>query len=210
MAALLVEDDDQRRATYTSYLSAQNVQVTSCADGRQALAVALTQSHDLIVTAAKLNGIDGYQLCQLLRRDSATERTPILVVTADDSELTLKHAVRAGANAIVATPCQPEALLAAMRQLAEGATADRATLSPGTRSRRPLMSRTYARCRTTTPPASPPEAQCPQCARRLIYRHSHIGGVSPRHPEQWDDFECPYGCGPFEYRQRTRRLRRAR
>ena len=32
--------------------------------------------------------------------------------------------------------------------------------------------------------------------------------VSERHAEQWDEFRCAAGCGAFEYRHRTRRLRR--
>jgi len=42
----------------------------------------------------------------------------------------------------------------------------------------------------------------------LKYLHSHIGGVSARHSEQWDYFECPGACGTFQYRERTRRLRK--
>jgi predicted RNA-binding Zn-ribbon protein involved in translation (DUF1610 family) len=42
-----------------------------------------------------------------------------------------------------------------------------------------------------------------------VYEQSHIGGVSAKHPEQWDDFICPT-CGTFEYRHRTRKLRRVR
>jgi hypothetical protein len=32
--------------------------------------------------------------------------------------------------------------------------------------------------------------------------------VSERNMEQWDYFVCPRGCGTFQYRQRTRRLRK--
>lgn len=41
----------------------------------------------------------------------------------------------------------------------------------------------------------------------LQYERSHIGGVSHVHAEQWDDYECA-ACGTFQYRQRTRKLRR--
>jgi hypothetical protein len=40
-----------------------------------------------------------------------------------------------------------------------------------------------------------------------MYEHSHVGGVSQRHPEQWDYYRCS-ACGRFQYRQRTRKLRR--
>jgi hypothetical protein len=40
----------------------------------------------------------------------------------------------------------------------------------------------------------------------LQYDCSHVGGVSARHPEQWDYFLCAKH-GAFQYRHRTRKLR---
>jgi hypothetical protein len=70
------------------------------------------------------------------------------------------------------------------------------------------LSRTFHRHDTTKPPTAPPDLVCPVCDRRLVYQRSHIGGVSERHAEQWDDYECLAGCGVFQYRQRTRTLRK--
>ena len=76
-------------------------------------------------------------------------------------------------------------------------------------TRRTMLSRSHARHHTTTPPAAPPVLMCPSCDRPLRYLHSHIGGVSIRHQEQWDYFECPGNCGTFQYRERTRKLKRS-
>jgi hypothetical protein len=70
------------------------------------------------------------------------------------------------------------------------------------------LSRSFIREDTTTPPQPPPQLVCPGCDQPLTYQHSHVGGVSERHREQWDYFECLNGCGRFQYRQRTRKLRR--
>jgi hypothetical protein len=59
---------------------------------------------------------------------------------------------------------------------------------------------------TTEPPASPPSLHSPSCAGRLRYLRSYLSGTR-RHPEQWDDDACAT-CGTFQYRQRTRTLRR--
>jgi len=53
----------------------------------------------------------------------------------------------------------------------------------------------------------PPELTCPSCDRALYFDSSYVGGVSNRHAEQWDYFTCST-CGTFQYRQRTRKLRR--
>jgi predicted RNA-binding Zn-ribbon protein involved in translation (DUF1610 family) len=60
---------------------------------------------------------------------------------------------------------------------------------------------------TTQPPLKPPALTCPSCDRHLTYEESYVGGVSQRHAEQWDYYDCPV-CGRFQYRQRTRKLRR--
>jgi hypothetical protein len=61
---------------------------------------------------------------------------------------------------------------------------------------------------TTTPPVVPPTLVCPACDRPLTYQRSHVGGVNERLKEQWDYFVCPAGCGAFQYRNRTRKLRK--
>jgi hypothetical protein len=59
---------------------------------------------------------------------------------------------------------------------------------------------------TSVPDIPAPELVCPMCDRLLVYRQTVFGGVKP--PERWDYFECRR-CGPFEYRDRTRKLRKA-
>jgi hypothetical protein len=78
--------------------------------------------------------------------------------------------------------------------------------SPTVERRIPL-NRQHARGRTTTPPLSPPMLLCPQCERQLRYRYSYIGGVSAHRAEQWDYLDCPSGCGQFQYRHRSKKLR---
>jgi hypothetical protein len=57
---------------------------------------------------------------------------------------------------------------------------------------------------TSTPEIAPPQLLCPNCDLPLVYRQTVISGVKPI--ERWDYFECRT-CGPFVYRDRTRKLR---
>jgi hypothetical protein len=79
-------------------------------------------------------------------------------------------------------------------------------LAQSTQQRRSMLSKSYQRFATTTPPLSMPTLKCPLCGRPLNYEQSQVGGVSERHSEQWDEFTCSE-CGTFEYRHRTRKLR---
>ena len=64
----------------------------------------------------------------------------------------------------------------------------------------------HMRRRTFMPDVEPPQLHCPECAARLAYRNSYIGGVNAAQSEQWDYFQCT--CGVFEYRHRTKRLKK--
>jgi len=215
MRALLIEHDQDTRDRVARQLASQDIYVTTCDEGRQALAVALTRPHDVILADSRLPGLDGYQLCQLLRQDAATCRTPILVMTDEESDGEIERATRTGATAVLAKSCSADALLEAMRRASDttqGAVAlplasGASTTRPRNGRRPAFMSRLFARRATTTPPKRPPQLLCPECERPLAYLRSHLGGVSHRHPEQWDDFDCVHGCGGFEFRHRTRRLR---
>jgi CheY-like chemotaxis protein len=225
--ALLVDQDADTRKMYAAYLKLSTCIIEEADDGRDALAKAIAYQPDIIVTETRLPGISGYDLCSLLRRDTITSAIPIVVVTADALAANVRRAEVAGADAVLVKPCRPEALVAEMSRLLDQSSVLReraralreATRSqidqtgepfPGSRltARRPMLSHSHTRHDTTTPPATPPALLCPSCDRPLRYLRSHIGGVSARHQEQWDYFDCPGGCGVFEYRERTRKLRK--
>jgi CheY-like chemotaxis protein len=224
---LLVDGDADTRAMYAEYLRLSAWTVDQAENGAEALAKAIAVRPDIIITETRLPAIDGYDLCTLLRRDPSTRATPIVVVTGDGLEADLRRAKNAGANVVLVKPCLPERLLSevarlrdeasALRDRAAGASeessvqvarAEHAIEIANAAQRRTMLSRVHARHDTIDPPAVPPSLFCPTCDQPLRYLRSHVGGVSARHPEQWDYFECAAGCGAYQYRQRTRKLRR--
>ena len=194
---------------YAEYFAAATVSIQQAADGRDALAKALARPPDLVVTETRLPGLDGYELCAHLRGEPKTASVPIVVVTGDGYQADLAHARSAGADSILIKPCLPEVLLAEMRRLVAEAP-DNTRHSSAARVKT-VMSRARKRQNTIVPPAAPPVLVCPSCHQFLIYQRSHVGTLStagPRPGEQWDYFECATGCGVFQYRQRTKALRR--
>jgi two-component system cell cycle response regulator DivK len=225
--ALLVDRDVDTRSTYAECMRRAAWEVEEAVDGPEALAKAIARPPEVVVTDTRLAGISGYDLCRLLRRDIATHEIPVVVVTAGVYKDHVTRAEEAGADAVLIKPCPPEDVLAAVRDLVTHSQALRtrsvairskmatelvrsaALLERSRRSTRKLMlSHAQFRCDTATPPTAPPALICPQCDQPLFYRRSHIGGVSQRHLEQWDYFECGGGCGTFQYRERTRKLRK--
>jgi CheY-like chemotaxis protein len=212
---------------YAEYLAYTACEIEEAEDGRDALAKALTRHPDIIVTETRLPGIDGFELCRLLRSDPGTQTIPILFVTGDAFEAQVRRAEAAGADAVLVKPCLPEQLLEEMQRLLTQSSALRhrarqirerlstqVTKSAELHERarrvttRVMLSRAHRRVDTTTPPTAAPTLRCPSCDTVLRYLRSHVGGVSEKNAEQWDYFECGTGCGTFQYRQRTRKLRR--
>jgi DNA-binding response OmpR family regulator len=218
---LVVDPDAESLALYAHVLGLQPQQITYVADGREALVQVLDQPFALVITETQLPLIDGYALCEEIRKDAATRTTPIIVVTSDARPASLKRALIAGADVVLPKPCAGDELSARAQSLmlrtgdagapqgAPPAAAPEPPPAPESVAKaRGIKSRSHRRYDTTDPPIAPPALRCPSCDLSLVYGSSHVGGVSARDSEQWDYFTCPGDCGQFRYRQRTRKLQR--
>ena len=210
---MLVDRDDDTRQMYAEFLKQHAWEVVEAADGAEALIKALARRPSVIVTETRLPVVDGFELCQRLRQESTTASIPILVVTADAYAPDVERVRASGADLVLIKPCLPESLGNEMQQLVDAALArpqTRAAPTP-TRARR-SGSRSIAKASpvesTTTPPAAPPQLDCPGCRRPLVYQRSHLWkSPADGQREQWDYYVCPGGCGHFQYRHRTGGLR---
>jgi DNA-binding response OmpR family regulator len=219
--ALIVDSDADTRALYRMALALAGWEVVEAVDGRDAMTKALVEPPTLIITELRVPLVDGYALCDILRRDAATRSVPILIVTAEAHPSELDRIRKAGADAVLVKPTPPDSLVREVQRLItrsanahrSAAPSDRAAQSGASAQMRPdghrtALAKSHARFKTTTPSLRPPALSCPSCDGALKYQESHIGGVSDRHSEQWDYFVCETGCGTFQYRQRTRKVRR--
>jgi len=222
---LVADPDNEWRTLYRNSFDDAGEHVIEASDGREALVRALFRPPSLVITELELPFIDGVSLCEILRQDRTTSRVPIAVVTAATAPAQIQRALRAGANAVLSKPTPFAAIrLETHRLLAQAhdtwqraantrekstVEMNRATglLAQAVALRRPLkLSKAHQRFETTTPPSEPPVLVCPVCDDPLAYEHSHVGGVSALNAEQWDYYRC-IRCGPFQYRQRTKKLR---
>jgi CheY-like chemotaxis protein len=222
---LVADPDGDCRTLYRESFADDSEHVVEAVDGREALVKALVKPPSLVITELQLPFIDGIALCEILRQDRTTSRIPIVVVTSVTAPAEIARARGAGANTVLSKPSSYAAIRAeAYRLLARSqdlrirmvsavakssAETERAVrlLSQAKTARPARLSRAHHRFTTTTPPLLAPTLVCPTCDQPLRYDYSHVGGVSALHPEQWDYYVCG-SCGTFQYRQRTRSLRR--
>jgi len=196
---LAVDSDGMLRALYLRSFTTAGFDTAQAADGREALTKALMRPPHLIVMELRLPLIDGVSLCELLRRDRATARTAILVVTAERRPVELERIRRAGADDVLLKPVSLDVLVQRAGELVT------ALIDAGPHHKTAVASAQPGL--TMTPPLVPPALTCPSCDRTLTYQVSQTGSVTERHSEQWDYFSC-CACGGFQYRHRTRKLRR--
>ncbi|MFN5195169.1 MAG: response regulator transcription factor [Cyanobacteriota bacterium] len=116
---LLVEDDDTIRETIRDALLQEGFQVKACGNGRQALDW-LVQARDgepfsLVVLDLMLPGLGGLDLCRQLRHRG--DATPILVVSARDSETDRVLGLEVGADDYLVKPFGMRELVARCRAL---------------------------------------------------------------------------------------------
>ncbi len=115
---LIVEDDQSIRETVTEALFAEGFEVLACANGREGLA-ALTSdndpSTDLLILDLMLPGLSGLDLCRELRR--LNDYTPILIISARDSETDRVLGLEVGADDYLVKPFGIRELVARSRAL---------------------------------------------------------------------------------------------
>ncbi len=119
---LVVEDDDTIRDTLHDALTLEGFRVTACGNGRDALRTLQRCSEAeggdgfaLVVLDLMLPGLGGLDLCRHLRQSG--DRTPILVVSARDSETDRVLGLEVGADDYLVKPFGMRELVARCRAL---------------------------------------------------------------------------------------------
>ena len=117
---LVVEDDETLLFTLAHNLRREGYKVLTAARGDDGLKLAREQKPDLIVLDVMLPGVDGAQVCRLLRRDSTV---PIIMLTALGGEGDRVAGLDIGADDYMPKPFSMRELLARVRALLRRTTA---------------------------------------------------------------------------------------
>lgn len=83
---MLVEDDKNLREIYSIRLVAEGYDVVSAGDGEEALALAVQERPDLVVSDVMMPKISGFDMLDILRSTPETKDTKVIMMTALSSE----------------------------------------------------------------------------------------------------------------------------
>jgi class 3 adenylate cyclase len=115
---LVVDDDPDMQRLLALMIKTEGMQADTADDGDAALARAgAAPAPDLILLDVMLPGVDGFSVCERLKRDPATAMIPIVLITALEDRASRVRGIRAGADDFLSKPVQREELLARVQTL---------------------------------------------------------------------------------------------
>lgn len=114
---LVVEDCEDARAIYATYLRHAGFRVYEAADGAEALAVLKRTAIRGVILDLSLPVVSGIEVMRTIKRKRGREKPFVLIITGDPSVGAHRGAWAAGADDLCEKPCLPEEVLGRVRRL---------------------------------------------------------------------------------------------
>jgi DNA-binding response OmpR family regulator len=102
--ALIVEDEAAIRELVRLHLELAGFDIEETPDGKEALALARARPYDLLMLDLMLPGLDGVSLCRAVRAGGPNVDTPVLMITARDTESDKVLGLESGADDYLTKP----------------------------------------------------------------------------------------------------------
>src|SRR5262245_53375617 len=118
MAKVLVVDDSVSvRTVVERALRSKRIEVLSAASGTEAITQIRSEEPDLVVCDVIMPDMEGYELCEFVRRDSRLGATPVLLMAGIVNGSVLARAARARSNDVIRKPFAADELLRKVDEL---------------------------------------------------------------------------------------------
>ncbi len=115
---ILVIDDEKDILKLLQYnLEKEGYQVLLSKTGEEGLELARNKRPDLIILDLLLPGIDGLEVCKLLKAQNATNHTPVLMLTAKSTETDQIVGLELGASDYIVKPFSVKVVLARVKNI---------------------------------------------------------------------------------------------
>lgn len=114
---VLVIDDNTDIRQYERTLLQDEYVVLEAADGKEGLAVALKEVPDLVICDVMMPVMDGLELTEQLKTNTATSQIPVIMLTAKNLEEHRAEGYEHGADSYITKPFHSKVLLARIENL---------------------------------------------------------------------------------------------
>ena len=112
---LAVDDEADIRELVDYNLTKEGYQVQTVATGEDALTAVKARPPDLVVLDLMLPGLDGLDVCRLLKTDPNTAKVPIVMLTAKGEDADIVAGLELGADDYITKPFSPRVLIARIK-----------------------------------------------------------------------------------------------
>jgi CheY-like chemotaxis protein len=114
LRVLFVDDDPAAARLYKSYLAADGHEVVVADSGIEAVEATERDKFDVVIMDLNMPGLDGWMSMSLIK--ARRPKLPVVVLTGDVGKDLESRAKTAGAAGYLTKPCQPDALIRALRK----------------------------------------------------------------------------------------------
>lgn len=117
MKILIVDDDEDMRIVIRATLEPLTHNIYEAGNAIEALKTARTERPDLVILDIMMPGVDGYEICYLIKTAPELQHTRVIILSVRQQEIDISIGRGALADAYLVKPFDSEALLAAIEKL---------------------------------------------------------------------------------------------
>ena len=101
---LFIDDDTDSLAMYVRAVSLANHQADIASSVKEGWELIKEKTYDLVFVDLNIPGVSGFELLQMVRKDSKTKKIPVIVISAMPEDSLVEDVLKAGAQLFLEKP----------------------------------------------------------------------------------------------------------
>lgn len=114
---LIVEDNEDNRIIYRTFLEHHGYQVLEACDGEAGVRSVRENRPDIVLMDISMPVLNGHEATKILKANPATAAIPVVALTANAATEDQRLAAEAGCDSYVAKPAEPRRVLAEVQRM---------------------------------------------------------------------------------------------
>ena len=114
---ILIVDDNEDLLDFLERILCSRYEIKRATHGEEALSILRTEPIKLVISDIMMPGVDGFQLCKLIKSDFEYSHVPVILLTAKNTIQSKVEGLELGADAYIEKPFSKEHLLAQIASL---------------------------------------------------------------------------------------------
>ncbi|MEM6400407.1 MAG: response regulator [Cyanobacteria bacterium P01_D01_bin.116] len=117
ITVLIVEDSLSELELMSHYLDNGDYKIVKSTGAKEAFDIALKDNIDVIISDVVMPEMSGFELCRRLKKNSVTQKLPIILCTSKNQEIDKLWGMKQGASAYLTKPYTREQLLTTIQSV---------------------------------------------------------------------------------------------